>query len=65
MRVADFGSASMWGELRRVLVRRPLPEDAAAWEAYGWHGPPDVRAAQAEHEAFCALLEDFTARIGR
>ena len=58
-----FGSASMWGELRRVLVRRPLPEDAAAWEPYGWHAAPDVPAAQAEHEAFCALLEDAGAAV--
>lgn len=58
-----YGSASMWGELRRVLVRRPLPEDAAAWEPYGWHAAPDVPAAQAEHEAFCALLEDLGARV--
>ena len=48
----------MWGDLRRVLVRRPLPEDAVAWEAYGWRAAPDVAAAQAEHEAFCALLEE-------
>lgn len=53
----------MWGELRRVLVRRPLPEDAAAWQAYGWHAPPDVAAAQAEHEALCALLEAAGAEV--
>ena len=53
----------MWGELRRVLVRRPLPEDAAAWEAYGWRAAPDVVAAQAEHEALCALLEDAGAEV--
>ena len=39
--VNGFGSASMWGDLRRVLVRRPLPEDASAWEAYGWRGAPE------------------------
>ena len=32
----------MWGELRRVLVRRPLPEDAASWKAYGWRARLDV-----------------------
>jgi N-dimethylarginine dimethylaminohydrolase len=48
----------MWGELRRVLVRRPLPDDAAAWQAYGWRAAPDVAAAQAEHEALCALLAE-------
>jgi N-dimethylarginine dimethylaminohydrolase len=53
----------MWGDLRRVLVRRPLPEDAAAWEAYGWRGAPDIAAAQAEHEALCALLEEAGAEV--
>src|SRR6478672_4344566 len=53
----------MWGELRRVLVRRPLAEDAAAWEAYGWRAAPDVAAAQTEHEAFCALLEEAGAEV--
>jgi N-dimethylarginine dimethylaminohydrolase len=53
----------MWGDLRRVLVRRPLPADTVAWEAYGWRGEPDVAAAQAEHEAFCGLLEDAGAEV--
>jgi dimethylargininase len=53
----------MWGELRRVLVRRPLAEDAAAWEAYGWGAAPDVAGAQAEHEAFCSLLEEAGAEV--
>ena len=56
--MGGYGSASMWGELRRVLVRRPLPEDAASWRAYGWHAEPDPALAQAEHEAFVALLEE-------
>ena len=53
----------MWGALRRVLVRRPLPEDATAWQAYGWRAAPDVDAARAEHEAFCALLEEAGAEV--
>src|SRR5262245_30974558 len=53
----------MWGELRRVLVRRPLPEDAGAWEAYGWRAPPDVARAQGEHDAFVALLEETGAEV--
>ena len=61
--VNGFGSASMWGDLRRVLVRRPLPEDASAWEAYGWRGAPEPGAAQSEHEAFCALLEEAGAEV--
>jgi N-dimethylarginine dimethylaminohydrolase len=58
-----YGSASMWGALRRVLVRRPLPTDADKWAAYGWHAAPDVAAAQAEHEAFCLLLEEAGAEV--
>ena len=58
-----YGSASMWGELRRVLVRRPLPQDAAAWEAYGWRAAPDAAAAQREHEELCTLLEDAGADV--
>lgn len=53
----------MWGELRRVLVRRPLAADATAWEAYGWRAAPDVAAAQAEHESFCAVLEEAGAEV--
>lgn len=53
----------MWGELRRVLVRRPLEEDAPAAEAFGWRATPDVAAARAEHEAFCSLLEEAGAEV--
>jgi len=53
----------MWGELRRVLVRRPLPADAGAWEAYGWRAAPDVAAALAEHEALCVLLGEAGAEV--
>ena len=53
----------MWGGLRRVLVRRPLAADATAWEAYGWRAAPDVAAAQAEHESFCAVLEEAGAEV--
>ena len=61
--VTGYGSASMWGDLRRVLVRRPLAADAAAWEAHGWRAAPDVAAAQAEHEAFSLLLEEAGAEV--
>jgi N-dimethylarginine dimethylaminohydrolase len=53
----------MWGELRRVLVRRPLPEDAESWQRYGWRAAPDVARAQAEHDAFSALLEEAGAEV--
>jgi N-dimethylarginine dimethylaminohydrolase len=53
----------MWGTLQRVLVRRPLPADAARWREYGWRGAPNVGAAQAEHEQLCLLLEDAGAEV--
>ena len=53
----------MWGELRRVLVRRPLAADAAAWQAYGWRAAPDVGAAQAEHESLVAGREETRAAV--
>ncbi len=53
----------MVGELRRVLVRPPLPEDVGAWGEYGWRAAPDpVRAAE-EHEALCLLLEEAGAEV--
>jgi dimethylargininase len=61
--VEGYGSTSMWEQLRRVLVRRPLAEDAAAWESYGWRAAPDVAAAQGEHEAFCEILEGAGAEV--
>jgi N-dimethylarginine dimethylaminohydrolase len=53
----------MTGELRRVLVRRPLEVDAVAWRDFGWRAAPDVAAARREHEAFCALLEGSGADV--
>jgi N-dimethylarginine dimethylaminohydrolase len=53
----------MTGTLERVLVRPPLPEDAARWREYGWRAAPDPAAAAAEHEAFCGLLEEAGAEV--
>jgi N-dimethylarginine dimethylaminohydrolase len=53
----------MTGALKRVLVRPPLPEDAARWREYGWRAAPDHAAAAAEHEVFCALLEEAGAEV--
>jgi dimethylargininase len=61
--VSGYGSASMVGELRRVLVRPPLPEDAAAWGEYGWRAAPDPVRAGEEHEALCLLLEEAGAEV--
>jgi dimethylargininase len=44
------------GPLRRVYVRPPEPQDAAAWRTYGWHAAPDPARAADEHEAFRAEL---------
>jgi N-dimethylarginine dimethylaminohydrolase len=61
--VRAYGSQSMTGTLRRVLVRPPLPEDAGRWRAYGWRAAPDPAAAAAEHEAFRGLLEEAGAEV--
>lgn len=58
-----YGAASMWGTLRRVLVRPPLAADNAAWREYGWRAAPDPVRAGEEHEAFCLLLEDAGAEV--
>jgi N-dimethylarginine dimethylaminohydrolase len=53
----------MIGRLERVLVRPPLPEDASRWREYGWRAAPDHARAAAEHEAFCAILDDAGAEV--
>jgi N-dimethylarginine dimethylaminohydrolase len=58
-----YGSQSMTKTLRRVLLRPPLPADAAAWRAYGWRAAPDPAAAAGEHEALCLLLEEEGAEV--
>jgi N-dimethylarginine dimethylaminohydrolase len=52
-----YGCQSMTGELRRVLVRRPRPEDLREWVTCSWRAEPDAAAIAREHEAFCEVLE--------
>jgi dimethylargininase len=58
-----FGSASMTGALKRVLVRPPLPEDVPRWREYGWRAEPDPARAGAEHEALREILADAGAEV--
>ena len=53
----------MWGDLERVLVRPPLPEDRDHVEGYGWRGVPDLSAAQGEHEQLRSLLTAAGAEV--
>jgi N-dimethylarginine dimethylaminohydrolase len=53
----------MTAPLRRVMVRAPRPEDAAAWQAYGWRSEPDPVRLAAEHEAFRELLAEAGAEV--
>jgi dimethylargininase len=55
----SFGSQSMVAPLKRVLVRRPDASVAAA-DPVRWHytAPVNLAAAQREHDAFCAVLND-------
>jgi N-dimethylarginine dimethylaminohydrolase len=47
----------MTGTLRRVLARTPQ-EDGSSWKECGWQARPDPVRLRAEHEDFCALLEN-------
>jgi N-dimethylarginine dimethylaminohydrolase len=58
-----FGCQSMTGELRRVLVRAPRAADLDGWDLYGWRAAPDPLRLAAEHDAFCALLEEAGADV--
>ena len=57
--MSTFGSQSMVETLKRVLVRRP---DTAFGDAEPdrWHyvSQPNLEGAQAEHDAFVAILRD-------
>ena len=53
----------MWGDLQRVLVRRPLAEDATTSSATAGGAPPTSGAAVAEHEALRALLDAAGAEV--
>ncbi len=59
-----YGSQSMVAPLRRVIVRRPdsafAVEDPAAWH---YAARPDLAAAQAEHDAFVAILREHGAEV--
>lgn len=65
----SFGGHTMSGRLRRVVVKRP--EEAfgsqaaidAQWQAAGYHAPPRLQAAAAEHEAFVDILEQAGAEV--
>jgi dimethylargininase len=58
-----YGSQSMTGDLRRVLVRAPRAGDLRGWRMCGWRAEPDWRAIAREHEAFCELLQGAGAEV--
>jgi N-dimethylarginine dimethylaminohydrolase len=62
-----YGAQGMAGRLRRVLVNRPGPRFGAAHETEGAHYAEavDLPLAQAQHDAFVALLEASGARVER
>lgn len=59
-----YGAQSMVAPLRRVIVRRP-DEAFAVADPAAWHyaGRPDLPAAQAEHDAFVAVLREHGAEV--
>jgi dimethylargininase len=57
--MATYGSQSMVARLRTVVVRRPDASFAVTDpKAWGYVAKPDLPEAQAEHDAFVALLQD-------
>lgn len=61
---SSYGSQSMVDPLRRVLVKRPDAAFGAA-DPERWHytGPPDLNAAQREHDALVAILKSSGAEV--
>jgi dimethylargininase len=59
-----YGAQSMVAPLRRVVVRRPdaafAVDDPALWH---YTARPDLAAAQAEHDALVAVLQDHGAEV--
>jgi N-dimethylarginine dimethylaminohydrolase len=62
--MSTYGAQSMVAPLRRVIVRRPDESFAVADPAL-WHytARPDLPAAQAEHDAFTAILREHGAEV--
>ena len=58
-----YGCQNSTGKLERVLVRAPRAEDAVPWRDYGWRAQPDPARMAAEHETFCAELEEAGAEV--
>jgi dimethylargininase len=58
-----YGSQSMTGALRRVLVRAPRADDLHGWRACGWRAEPDPAGIAREHEAFWSILEEAGAEV--
>jgi dimethylargininase len=50
-------------KLRRVLVRPPVADDAAAWQGYAWRAAPDPNVALDQHRTFCAAIEGSGAEV--
>lgn len=60
----SYGSQSMVAPLRRVLVRRPDSAFAVADPVlWNYTGHPDLDVAQAEHDAFVAILREYGAEV--
>jgi N-dimethylarginine dimethylaminohydrolase len=60
MPAVAFGVTSMTAPLQRVLVRRPAT--SGDWAGAGWR-TPDPAKLVAQHEAFCALLQQLGAQV--
>jgi dimethylargininase len=64
MTTPSFGGQTVYGRLRRVLVKRPGRAFAGA-DPELWHyaGRPDLEAARREHDALTAILRQAGAEV--
>src|SRR5919107_641127 len=60
-----FGAQSMTAPLRKVVLRTPGPNFAAAFDnpAHGFRHPVDLPVARRQHEALCDLLARLGVRV--
>ena len=65
VRLSRYGAQSMTAPLRDVLLRRPGPAFARAFDdpAHGFRYPVDIEQAQREHDSLADLLRRLGARV--
>lgn len=69
MSIQNMTIQSMTAPLRHVLVCAPsdagwnAADKSAAWQALGFHRPPNFATAESQHQALCRLLTEAGAEV--